>query len=75
MADNSIQLVSMGDSSDDSEEKYEIYEAGSDMLCVIGLDNKKTSTKAPGLKPRYKQSYREAWESMRDFKGLILRIF
>lgn len=66
----------MGDSSCESEEKYEIYETGSDMLCVIDLDNsKQTSTKSSVTKPRYRQSYREAWESMRDFKGVLYKLF
>lgn len=69
MADDCVQIVRMGDSSDDSEEKYEIYKAGSDMVCVIGVDNKQSMGKNAGFKPRYKQSYREAWESMKDFKG------
>ncbi|KAK6628718.1 hypothetical protein RUM43_002534 [Polyplax serrata] len=71
---NSIRLVTKDDSSDENEEKYEIYEAGSDMLYVIGLDNKQALIKNPRLKPRYKQSYREAWESMRDFKGWLTSV-
>ncbi|EEB18860.1 conserved hypothetical protein [Pediculus humanus corporis] len=74
MADDCVQIVRMGDSSDDSEEKYEIYKAGSDMVCVIGVDNKQSMGKNAGFKPRYKQSYREAWESMKDFKGWLTSV-
>lgn len=74
MAEDCVQIVTMADSNSDSEEKYEIYEAGANMFCVIGVENKQTAVKTTGAKARYKQSYREVWESMRDFKGTVMSI-
>lgn len=73
MADGCVQIVAMAESNSDSEERYEIYEAGDDMFCVIGVDSKQNvGARSAANKARYKQSYREAWESMRDFKGTVL---
>lgn len=70
MAEDCVHFVSMIGSPCENEEKYSVYESGAEMFRVVGIENKQgMTTRTPGTKSRYKQSYREAWESMRDFKG------
>ena len=70
MDEGCVQIVAMAESNSDSEERYEIYEAN-DMYCVIDVNNQNTGTRSTSNKGRYKQSYREAWESLKDFKGTV----